>query len=140
LARVVHFGVLGQKTADGHAGVSGKGNGNGVYGRSKNVNGVAGYSSSSSNNGVVGVNLNGGTGVLGHSQTGIGVFGLSETWEAIHAETKSATASTIMAYNFNSEGTGSAIFGKKKEMQDLRGISRATSGYPKRYRSGLTSS
>jgi hypothetical protein len=110
-------GVLGQTTADGHAGVAGvsdEGNSNGVYGRSKNANGVVGYSSSSGNNGVAGVNLNGGTGVFGNSQTGIGVFGLSETWEAVHAETKSATVSAIAAYNFNPEGTGSAIFGKKE--------------------------
>ncbi|AKG24674.1 hypothetical protein IJ00_15915 [Calothrix sp. 336/3] len=118
-------GVLGQTTADGHAGVAGvsdSGNSNGVYGRSQNANGVVGYSSSKDNNGVAGVNHNGGNGVLGHSPSGIGVFGLSDTWEGMHAETKSPVSAAIAAYNFNPNGTGAAIFAKKEGNQGHAGF------------------
>ena len=66
-------GVLGQSDGIGVRGISGKQAG--VYGESKGSNGVLGYSSSTNDNGVAGINLHGGTGVLGDSDTGIGVWG-----------------------------------------------------------------
>jgi hypothetical protein len=95
-------GVLGQTTADGHAGVAGvsdSGNSNGVYGRSQNANGVVGYSSSKDNNGVAGVNHNGGNGVLGHSPSGIGVFGLSDTGMAGYFEGSITVTNDIILKN-----------------------------------------
>ncbi len=68
--------------------------------------------SSVSGNGVEG-RANAGTGVLGTSSGGVGVKGFSETFEGMHAETKSLQTAAIAAYNLNPLGTGAAIFAKK---------------------------
>lgn len=55
-----------------------------------------------------------GFGVGGKSNSGIGVWGISESHEGMHAETKSAVTAAIAACNQNPDGGGAAIFGEKK--------------------------
>lgn len=46
--------------------------------------------------------------------SGAGVWATSESFEAVHAETKSPGTAAIAAYNNNPGGTGAAIFAKKE--------------------------
>ena len=50
---------------------------------------------------------------MGKSKSGVGVWGTSETNEAIHAESNSLIA-TIAAYNVNAAGKGFALYGRKE--------------------------
>ncbi|AKB15238.1 MAG: hypothetical protein GXX12_01350 [Methanosarcina thermophila] len=77
----------------------------GVYGESKSEIGGAG---------VWGEHKAKGAGTVGKSVEGVGVWGESETYEGIHAVTRSPTTAAIAAYNDNPSGTGAAIFAKKK--------------------------
>jgi Domain of unknown function (DUF1929) len=45
-----------------------------------------------------------GTGVLGRSDSGVGVEAQSETYEAVHAQTRSPNTAAIAAYNLNVGG------------------------------------
>ncbi len=53
-------------------------------------------------------------GVFGASKKNVGVWGRSETYEGVHAETKSPETAAIAAYNLNPAGTGAAVFAKKE--------------------------
>lgn len=132
-------GVVG--TSETGSGVRGEtGNGTGVSGSSRNGAGVRGTSVdgrgvegwSTKSEGVVGISTNStgvwgqtegtGTGVLGTSKGGVGVWGASETYEGMHAETRSPVTAAIAAYNLNPAGTGAAIFAKKEGTQGHAGF------------------
>jgi hypothetical protein len=51
---------------------------------------------------------------VGTSKSGVGVYGVSETHEGVHAQTKSLHTAAIAAYNLNPAGEGAAIFAKKE--------------------------
>jgi len=105
------YGVSGDSKKS--AGIRGTSiDGRGTEGWSTNSEGVVGISTHG--NGVWGQTEGNGVGVLGTSLGGIGVRGISETYEGMHAETKSSTTAAIAAYNFNPNGIGAAIFGKKE--------------------------
>jgi hypothetical protein len=70
-------GVYGRGTGNGVFGVHTGDDGGGVVGTSDKNDGVRGYSSSKDHSGVVGTNYAGGNGVLGQTETGVGVSGIS---------------------------------------------------------------
>ncbi len=111
------MGVHGKsESTNGGAGVMGEGNpGPGVIGKSTNWVGVYGETSGLKNGpaGVWGEHKGAGVGVKAISKDGTGLFAVSGTKEAIHAETHSEGAA-IAAYNLNKEGKGFAIFAKKE--------------------------
>ncbi len=132
-------GVVGYSSATGHSGVAGvneDGDGPGVYGRSKNNEGVHAETLSSTTAAIAAYNLNpAGTGaaiyaehkgssigVLGKSNAGVGLWGVSAMHEGVHAETNSQGTAAIAAYNLNPTGTGAAIFAKKSGSEGHAGF------------------
>lgn len=81
--------------------------GPGVHGKSVGVG-----------HGVLGEHTGNGIGTAGTSVNGVGVWGGSETFEAVHAETKSPVTAAIAAYNLNPDGTGAGIYAKKVGVGD----------------------
>ncbi|QYO62133.1 hypothetical protein [Leptolyngbya sp. 7M] len=63
---------------------------------------------------VSGEHQSNGFGVLGKSNSGVGVWGVSETYEGMHAETKSTETAAFAAYNNNPDSGTAAVFGEKK--------------------------
>jgi hypothetical protein len=112
-----HGGVTGvndNSGAQAGPGVLGQSRGTGVWGESETWMGVYGHSKSTTGGaGVMGQN-DVGAGIFGKSINGVGISAVSETNEALHAETKSPTLAAITAYNLNPEGTGAALFAKKE--------------------------
>jgi len=109
------MGVYGYSdSTTGGAGVMGEATGPGVIGKSKTWHGTYGETLSTTGGaGVWGEHKANGYGVVGNSSGGVGVFGVSQTGEAMHAETHSANVAAIAAYNLNPQGTGAAVYAKK---------------------------
>jgi hypothetical protein len=63
---------------------------------------------------VSGEHQTNGTGVFGKSNSGVGVWGVSETFEGMHAETKSSQTAAFAAFNTNPDSDTAAVFGKKE--------------------------
>jgi len=111
-----HAGLVGINTQKG-VGVFGQSEITAVWGESTTWVGVYGQSGkegvSSGGAGVWGEHKgNGpgaGAGVVGKSNSGVGVWAESESYEAVHAVTKSTTTAAMAAYQLN-EGSGSAAF------------------------------
>jgi hypothetical protein len=112
------MGVYGKsKSITGGAGVWGEsvGKGPGLVGVSLTWHGVYGETKSDIGGaGVWGEHKGNGAGTVGKSLNGVGIWGESETYEGLHAETKSGITAAIAAYNLNPNGTGAAIFAKKE--------------------------
>ena len=123
-------GVVGQNTGSASAGAGVKGiggNNDGVYGISGNVNryGVHGVNTAINGDGVRGSPGPGGTAVIGISPTGYGVFGSSNSTDAIHGESDTGIG-VVGSSNFNDgvfgvsagwgvhgfSNAGSAVFGE----------------------------
>ena len=83
-----HGGVVG--VCDNHTPQAGPG----VYGESA---------------GVCGEHKSSGAGVVGKSVSGVGVWGVSDTFEGVHAETNSTVTAAMAVYQMNA-GSGSAAF------------------------------
>ena len=113
-------GVAVWALADGPGGM-------GVYAKSETYEAVHAETNSSGTAAIAAYNLNtnatgaaiyaehkgNSIGVLGKSNTGVGLWGVSDKHEGVHAETGSPVTAAIAGYNLNPEGTGAAIFGKK---------------------------
>jgi hypothetical protein len=136
------IGVYGETAGidNGPAGVWGehKGAGIGVKAVSKDGTGLAAYSTSyeavhaethsQGTAAIAGYNLNvqstgaaiygehkgNSIGVLGKSAGGVGVWGVSQGHEGMHAETHSQQTAAIAAFNLNPNGVGAAIFARKE--------------------------
>jgi hypothetical protein len=110
------MGVFGfSESVTGGAGVMGEAQGSGVIGKSATWHGVYGETPSTTGGaGVRGEHKANGTGVVGKSGGGVGVWGVSDGHEGVHAETRSPGTAAIAAYNLNAAGTGAAVFAKKE--------------------------
>jgi hypothetical protein len=87
----------------------------GVLGTSTIYNGVLGYTTAEGHAGVAGACDEGlGNGVYGRSKNRVGVFAVSENFEAVHAESNSSKTAAIAAYNFNVNSDSAALYAKKK--------------------------
>ncbi len=87
----------------------------GVLGTSTSYNGVLGYTTAEGHAGVAGACDEGlGNGVYGRSKNRVGVFAVSENFEAVHAESNSSKTAAIAAYNLNVNSESAAIFAQKK--------------------------
>ena len=86
--------------------------GNGGWFESDLGEGVRGTSKNADHGGVVGVNTAGGAGVYGSSDTGVGVWGVSRDYEAVHAETRSTRASAMAVYQNNGDSQTAALYVK----------------------------
>jgi len=108
------IGVYGKsESGTGGVGVMGESAGTGVIGKSSSWHGVYGESHSTSGGaGVYGEGKAGGTGVSGKSETGIGVWAVSETYEGLRAETKSADTAALAAYQLNPGSDRPAIYAR----------------------------
>lgn len=120
-------GVVGISTSTtGGAGVHGQNRvgGAGVIGESTTWIGVYGRSEGgeAGGSGVMGEHMNSGPGVHGRSRSGAGVFGLSdsgpalygvsETHEGVHAESRSPRTAAVAAYQNNAASSGAALFAR----------------------------
>jgi hypothetical protein len=63
-----------------------------------------------------------GTGAVGKSAGGVGVWGVSVTNEGVRGQTSSPGTAAIAAYNTNPDGTGAAIFARKEGAQGHAGF------------------
>jgi hypothetical protein len=110
------MGVYGKSSSTtGGAGVWGEAVGPGVVGKSQTWHGVYGETSSTTGGaGVWGEHKGNGNGVVGNSNGGAGVWATSETFEALHAESKSPTTNAVAAYQLNPTGTGAAVYGESR--------------------------
>ncbi|MEO8446752.1 MAG: hypothetical protein ABI528_04610 [bacterium] len=87
----------------------------GVLGTSTSFNGVLGYTTAEGHAGVAGACDEGnGNGVYGRSKNRVGVFAVSENFEAVHAESNSPKTAAIAAYNFNENSDSAALYAQKK--------------------------
>jgi len=117
-----HGGVVGindnnnaDKTNPAGPGVFGTSQGTGVQGDSQTWMGVYGSTRSTIGGaGVMGEHPAGGPGVIGKSDGGIGVYGISATGEGVHAETNSAGTAAIAAYQNNASGIGAAVYAENR--------------------------
>ena len=110
------MGVYGKSdSTTGGAGVMGEAQGAGVIGKSATWHGVYGETPSTTGGaGVWGEAKGPGAGVVGKGGSGVGVWAVSDTYEAVHAETHSPVTAAIAAYNLAPDGTGAAVFAKKE--------------------------
>jgi hypothetical protein len=53
-----------------------------------------------------------GAGVIGTSKSGVGLWGVSETHEGVHAETNSTVTAAIAAYQMNAGSESAALYAK----------------------------
>ena len=76
---------------------------------------IAGYNLNVASTGaaIYGEHKGNSIGVLGKSAGGVGVWGVSQAHEGVHAETNSPGTAAIAAFNLNPAGTGAAIFARK---------------------------
>lgn len=87
----------------------------GVLGKSSSFNGVLGYTTAEGHAGVAGACDEGlGNGVYGRSKNRVGVFAVTENFEAVHAESNSSKTAAIAAYNFNVNSDSPALYAKKE--------------------------
>jgi len=105
-----HGGVVGINdwTGDGSPGSGG----NGGWFQSLQGEGLRGWSQNPNHGGVVGVNTGGGIAVYGTSENSVGVWGTSESYEGMHAETKSTTTAALVAYQTNASSDTAALYAK----------------------------
>lgn len=81
----------------------------GVYGISESGSGVWGVAKSGT--GVVGTSESGKGGLFESAQS-VGVWGVSATNEAVHAETRSVTTAALAAYQMNPDSQTAALYAK----------------------------
>ncbi len=87
----------------------------GVLGTSNSFNGVLGYTTAEGHAGVAGACDEGmGNGVYGRSKNRVGVFAVSENFEAVHAESNSSKTAAIAAYNLNVNSESASLYAQKK--------------------------
>ena len=87
----------------------------GVLGNSTSFNGVLGYTTAEGHAGVAGACDEGlGNGVYGRSKNRVGVFAVSENFEAVHAESNSSKTAAIAAYNLNENSDSPSLYAQKK--------------------------
>lgn len=104
--------------------------GPGIYAQSADNDGVSGETSTAGRSGVYGNNKGSGYGVFGHSATGVGVqgetessygvFGRSTTGDGIAGEAKANNKSGVFGYNL---GGGFGVFGRGKTGPGVKGYS-----------------
>ncbi len=106
-------------TASGVTGLSGVGTtGDGVHGNSVSGHGVWGSSSGSSGIGVEGLNTGPGTGVLGHTSSGLALYGVAASGNAVEA-----ISSTGFGVFASTGGSGTAIYAQSDKGYGLRAVS-----------------
>ncbi|MGB4842939.1 MAG: hypothetical protein WBP16_00590, partial [Ferruginibacter sp.] len=87
----------------------------GIQGNSTIFNGVLGYTTAEGHAGVAGACDEGmGNGVYGRSKNRVGVFAVSENFEAVHAESNSSKTAAIAAYNLNVNSDAPSLYAKKR--------------------------
>ena len=87
----------------------------GVTGTSTSYNGVLGFTTAEGHAGVAGACDEGyGNGVYGRSKNRVGVYAVSENFEAVHAESHSSKTAAIAAINNNENSDSAALYAKKK--------------------------
>lgn len=121
-------GVWGEHKANGTGVVGKSGGGVGVWGVSDGHEGVHAETNSPVTAAIAGYNLNVGStgaaiygehkgnsiGILGKSAGGVGLWGVSQGHEGVHAETNSPVTAAVAAFNLNPAGTGAALFARKE--------------------------
>lgn len=95
-------GVFGHATTNTGTGVFGNTTGGGFGVRGESAEGTA----------IQGQSFGSGAGVVGKSIGGIGIWGISETYEGMHAETNSTTTAAIAAYQMNAGSDTAALYAK----------------------------
>ncbi|HQY21782.1 MAG TPA: hypothetical protein PLX80_13150 [Ignavibacteria bacterium] len=87
----------------------------GIQGNSSIFNGVLGYTTAEGHAGVAGACDEGlGNGVYGRSKNRVGVYAVSENYEAVHAVTNSSKTAAIAAYNLNVNSDAPSLYAKKR--------------------------
>jgi LysM repeat protein len=74
--------------------------------------------------GVLGDAIGGGQGLAGHSHTGIGVFGESDTFEGVRGVSHSKDHGAVVAVNDSLAG-GDALYGESTAGEGVRGVSHS---------------
>ena len=75
---------------------------------------VVGTSADNTVPALLGDHQSNGIGVEGRSNSSVGVWGFSDSFEGMHAETKSPRNAAFAAYNLNPDSEGAAVFCEKK--------------------------